>query len=135
MTMIVVPAPAKDADILKVVETWIDLLAARQYKEAAGLLMHDAANQNWTPALLAEVLDGYQKLEGRGPVTPVAGAETKGYEPYRDVDFWEDEKGSFAGDLHYSLPLGGVWSDVTALFNIRRVKGGYALELDDIHVL
>lgn len=133
--MTVVPAPARDADILKVVETWIDLLAAKQYAEAASLLMHDPAGPNWTPALLAEVLGGYQKLEGRGPVTPVASARADGYEPYRDIDFWEDEKGSFAGDLHYSLPLGGVWSDVTALFNIRRVKGGFALELDDIHVL
>ena len=133
--MIVVPAPAKEADILKIVETWIELLAERNYEAACGLLMRGGDGQDWPPALVAEVLDGYAKLEGRGRVTPVAGARVSDYRPYQEVDWWEDEKGAFAGDVHYSVPFEGVWSDVTAMFDIRRVPGGFALELDDIHVL
>ena len=133
--MIVVQAPAADEDILKVVERWIALIAEHRYDEACALLIHDEANQNWSAPMLAEVFRGYEALEGRGQVTPVATAREEDYRPDQDVDWWVEETGPFAGDIHYSLPLNGVWSDLTAMFNIRRVQNGFALELDDIHVL
>lgn len=133
--MIVIPEPATDVAVLKLIETWIGHLAEAEYADACALLLRDRDNTDWSPTLLAEVLDGYAKLEGRGRVTPVSTARQTDYQPDQDVDWWVDEKGSFAGDVHHSLPFNGVWSDVTALFNIRRVSKGFALELDDIHVL
>jgi hypothetical protein len=132
--MIVIPEPATDTAVLKVIETWIAHLANANYADACALLLRDPDNTDWSPALLAEVLDGYAKLEGRGRVTPLASAKATKTQPDQDVDWWVGEKGSFAGDVHHSLPLNGVWSDITALFNIRRVPKGFALELDDIGV-
>ncbi len=133
--MIVIPAPARDDALFSVIETWVGLLADGNYRQACGLLWNDPDQPNWTAALLAEVFDGYAKLEGRGRVTRVADARVTDYAPDLEVDWWVGETGQFAGDVHYSLPFDGVWSNVMAMFNICRVPGGFALELDDIHVL
>lgn len=39
------------------------------------------------------------------------------------------------GMVEYDLPINGVWSDLTAIFWLRRMPDGLALELYDIHIL
>jgi len=39
------------------------------------------------------------------------------------------------GTVEYDLPLNGAWSDLTAIFGLRRLPDGLALELYDIHIL
>jgi len=39
------------------------------------------------------------------------------------------------GQVWFDLPLNGVWSDLTATFDIKLDGEALYLELDDIHVL
>ena len=138
--MIVLPYDASDEAILALVERWVDALATRDYAGAAAMLTQDGNERDWPPSLVDEVISGYEAPGGPSPsrVTPRAAARqelTTG--PSVEVTRWVRPRArpEVAGTVEYDLPLNGTWSDLTAIFWIRRLPQGLALELYDIHIL
>lgn len=139
--MVTLPLDASDAEVLAVVRRWVDLLAAGQYAQAQALLLRDGAERDWPPELVAEVIAAYEPPSGASSgavshVTPVGQAQVLDLRPHHEVARWEaGGRPGVVGDVHFDLPMNGAWSDLTAIFWLRRVAEGMALELFDIHVL
>lgn len=138
--MLVISGAAKDRDILAIVERWIGLLAAGQSADAMALLKTTGAERDWSPELVMDLIASYEPAigdwDGTSLITPVETARTEDVKPNPHVDRWPqpNPRGAW-GDVHYDLPINGVWSDLTAMFRVREVPGGLALELYDVHVL
>src|SRR5262249_55871439 len=137
------PVSSTAADILALVEQFVDNLATRDYGVAHSLLRQSQHYAYWTPALIEEVISSYGPPTGesdveRSQVTARSSAREAGYSPCREVTFYEEPstlRDASIGDVHYDLPINGVWSDLTAIFGIHRDEAGVTLELEDIHVL
>ena len=135
------PRDASDANILALVDDWVELLAEERYGEALELV---AARSYWTVDLLRAVIQGYGIPEphpsGRSfrvtsPRTATTGANSPSA-PARTVNRWEEPNDvNCIGAVQYDLPIDGHWSDLTALFEIVQDGDWLALELDDVHVL
>lgn len=134
------------AAVEKVVYYWMELLAQEKYEQAFNLTYHDPRNQ-WTPAMMESVINGYGMLYEPGEevfkVTPYNEAAFHPGDVNRDQDLTLFEKPQIKahlpnmkilGYLWYGLPLNGKWSDLTATFNLLQGEGFWALELDEIHV-
>jgi hypothetical protein len=138
--MIVLPHDASDEAILVLVERWVDRLAARDYGGAAAMLTQEGNERNWPPSLVEEVISGYEAPGGPSPsvvTSPDAALEELPAGPRAEVTRWARPRArpEVAGTVEYDLPLNGAWSDLTAIFWIRRLPQGLALELYDIHIL
>lgn len=66
----------------------------------------------------------------RMTVTPIEAAQGR-QDPYQDVTRFEDRPPM----IEFDLPLDGEWSDLTAIFDLIDVGGGWAFALQDLHVL
>jgi hypothetical protein len=139
--MVILPPDATDANLLAVVRRWVDLLAAGEYPQAQSLLVRDGAERDWPPALVAELIASYELPPGASSgeasrVTTVNTARVFDVQPRHAVSRWQASgRPGVVGDIHFDLPINGVWSDLTAIFWLRQVPGGLVLELFDIHVL
>ena len=139
--MIIFPTNVSDGEILTTVGRWVDLLANGDYLQAQSLLMHDGAERNWPPESVAGLIGSYELPPAvhtgeRSRVTPVAEARVADIQPRPSVSRWDSSgRSGVVGDVHFDLPINGVWSDLTAIFFLRQVPGGIALELFDVHVL
>jgi hypothetical protein len=139
--MVTLPLDATDADLLAVVHSWVDLLAAGEYAQAQALLVRVEEERDWPPERVAEVIAAYQpcppaRTEGAVRVTSVRTARVADFLPRQAVSRWgEGCRPGVVGDIHFDLPINGAWSDLMANFFFRRVAGGLALELWDLHVV
>ena len=135
--MKVLPANASDETILNRVREWVNLLAADRVEEALALLSAEDAERDWPPDRVREAIAGYElEPDVLSAVTPVETARAEDIQPSHTVDRWEHEsRPGVVGDVAFDLPVNGVWSDLTALFWIKQVPEGLALELYDIHIL
>jgi hypothetical protein len=127
--------------MLSVVREWVDLLAVGDYAQAQALLVRDGAERDWSPELVAKLIASYELPPGASSaeesrVTPVSDARVFDVRPCHSVSRWDaGGRPGVIGDVHFDLPINGVWSDLTAIFWLRQVADGLALELFDIHVL
>ena len=108
---------------------WFRLLARGAFGEAAALLDEpNSYGEKWTADKIRSVLRDHARpepvavsdpdtLDGDGRPSLVALADGHGF------------------SFEHDLPLGGVWSDLTAQFEFLRRPDGYAVVLHDIHVL
>lgn len=125
---------------MEFVEKWIELLSYGQYREAYNQLSQPS-NDIWSPQLLEEVTTAYELSPSAGDpsetsrVTSVAAARVVDCRPYQDVDWYAGNPDSNAGMVHYSLPINGIWSDLTAIFRILRIDDAVVLQLEDVHVM
>ena len=139
--MITLPANASDNEILYVVRRWVDLLANGEFDEAQALLIRDGAERDWPPELVAELIISYELPPAvdtgeKARVTKIGDARVADIHPHPFVARWEKSgRPGVIGDVHFDLPINGIWSDLTAIFFLRQVAEGLALELFDIHVL
>jgi hypothetical protein len=135
----VVVAPT-DEDVLSLATKWVNLLAQAEFEQAQGLLV-TSSEGIWTPTLVKAVIAAYELPPRAGDnsptsrVTPPHAARVVDYRPDRDVTWFPDGSDQNAGMVHYSLPINGIWSDLTAIFRIHRQANGVALDLEDVHVL
>jgi len=126
--------------VLEFVEKWIELLSNGQYREAYDQLSQPP-HDTWSPELLEDVTSSYELSPSAGDlsetsrVTSVTGARVVDYRPDKDVDWYEGNPDSNAGMVHYSIPINGIWSDLTATFRIQRINDGVVLQLEDMHVM
>lgn len=147
-TAIRLPASADEESILDSIRTWVGCLARLDYETAHGLTGHEAYFYNldgqkerfaWTPDHMREVIEGYGQpdpdAEIKYQVTPISEAHCDS-KPEQCVD-WCDAPlaDSRIGLVYFDLPLNGEWSDLTAIFDLRKVDGALVLVLDDIHVM
>lgn len=138
-----VALPARsNAAVRVVIERWVGLLVEERFDDAMATV---GPSGTWTPDLLARVIGNYGSVEPREDgrtfaVTPVATAVGDG--PRFEVTWCDppvtnrlDYAPDLLGRARYDLPVDGVWSDVTASFEILDLAEGPALALDDVHVL
>jgi len=139
--MIILSDNASDAEVLAVVRRWVDLLADGNYLQAHALLNHVEAERNWPADLVEELIHSYElgpavDSAGVSHVTRIDDARVVDVNPRPSVSrFKNSGRPTVIGDVHFDLPINGVWSDLTAIFFLRKVAGGIALEIFDIHVL
>ena len=128
------PAAPGDTQILDLIDAWIADLARGDYACAHARTAHDAY-YGWTPALLRAVIEGYGSPEPYADgtvyrVTPAALAS--GTPQERCVE--RQDGGAALAEARHSLPLNGVWSDLTATFRVESTALGSRLVLQEIHV-
>lgn len=138
--MIVLPPDAPDEAILAAVHQWVDALAGRDYVGASTLLTPTGNERDWPPRLVEEVISRYEAPGGSSPsrvTSPTSATLDPDVVPRREVTRWPQPRARLevAGTVEYDLPINEVWSDLTAIFWLRRLPDGLALELYDIHVL
>ncbi|MBC6988181.1 hypothetical protein [Hymenobacter sp. BT491] len=136
---------ASDEDLLNAVRDWVRLLAAEEYEEALRYTYQDPYFE-WTPDLIRDVIYGYgfPVLDEGDEVYKVTSLETAvetngGLGPRAEVDFHMPRKHRISNtlivaEIWFGLPLNGVWSDVTATFNVLFMEECVSLELQEIHV-
>jgi hypothetical protein len=112
------------------VRRWLSLLAAGRIEEAASLI--DEPNSyglRWSPEDIKKALQDYSVDDVPPHVTDPEGTPGNSR-----PDLLELSDGS--GYLFdYAVPLNGEWSDLTLQFEFLKRSGGYAVVLQDIHVL
>uniref|UniRef100_UPI0035CAA33E hypothetical protein n=1 Tax=uncultured Hymenobacter sp. TaxID=170016 RepID=UPI0035CAA33E len=140
---VVLPIDVSDEDLLDAVRLWIHLLEAERYEEALEYTYQDPYYE-WTPELIRDVIYGYgfPEYEGEPEIYKVTSMEeavgTNG-NPYAEVEFHmprkhRTEDALIVGEIWFSLPLNGKWSDVTATFNVLYMPYCVSLELQEIHI-
>jgi hypothetical protein len=132
-----------DQAVRSAIERWVGLLVEQRFEEALAMLV---PSEQWTPELLGNVIRNYGFVEpredGRRFSVTAPAATPEGGDSRFEVTWLERpvrNRLDFAPDLlghaRYDLPLDGVWSDVTATFDILDLPEGAALALDDVHVM
>jgi hypothetical protein len=114
------------------------LLADNRFDEACSLLEHpNRFGVVWTPDLIKETVHDtfspdtlFYKFYPEGPIF----TDPYELEEQRDIEPIEFDDGS-GYHFEYDIPLNGKWSDLTAIFEILKTPKGYAVFLDDLHVL
>lgn len=131
-----------DEDILDAVRTWVRLLAAERYEEAYQYTYQDPYFE-WSPEMIKSVVYGYglpyEDGEEVFKVTPLELAVESNGAPYAEVFFHMPRKHRIdqalvVAEIWFALPLNGVWSDLTATFNVLFMPECVSLELQEIHV-
>lgn len=128
------------AAALRFVENWIQLLSESRYEDAFNML-HLPSDNSWSGSLIEEVTTSYKLPLTAGDdsdsshVTAVSEARTVDYTPDRTVDWYEGNPDTNLGMIHHSLPINGIWSDLTAIFRLHRCDDGVGVALEDIHVM
>jgi hypothetical protein len=138
--------PVTNEDIEAAVQTWLDLLAEDMYDDAYAFTLHDPYYQ-WTPYLLEQVINGYglpfeedSKLS-KCKVTSWVTAEDNGSKHNKDIEWYDiptlhpSSSHMIIGEVFYDLPIDGIWSDLTAIFQILQIDDYVTLELNDIQML
>jgi len=138
--MLMFPLTATDEQLLQAVESWVGLLAKKNYNEAfEALYRQSPLDDGWSPALIRSLVEnhGSPKPCRDGSihnVTPIAETSGGRPHPYRKAYRFEEEDG-VEGYIHFDLPLDGAWSDVTAVFDIWKSGDKLVLHLESMHVL
>jgi hypothetical protein len=132
-----------DAAVRSAIERWVGLLVEQRFEEALAML---ARSEQWTPELLVNVIGNYGSVEprddGRTFSVTARAVTTAGGDARFEVTWLDppltnrlDYAPDLLGHARYDLPLNGVWSDVTATFDILDLPDGVALALADVHVM
>lgn len=137
------PQPLFEAFVLH----WFKLLAYGEFERACSMVDEpNSYGMRWTPdhdddpATFPKGEDGngYRKgikplvEEIMGPNVTYSDPDSVTGEPDMMFDEFEDGSGYW---FHCQMPVDGEWSDITALFEFMKRSTGYAVILDDLHVL
>ena len=137
---------APDGALKALVVEWSELLAVGKFADALAMFPN-AGHPDWTPDLLARTIAGYGLPEPHpnGNIYTVTPLQDR---PDADEIIREEitvdrenlyglDPAHYLGMIHYDdVPLNGQRSDLTARFNIRRVRADrLTLEFLDIHVM
>jgi hypothetical protein len=133
---------ATDEELLRVIESWVELLAMGRFDEAFSQILC-CSDVGWTPELIRTVITNYGSPEPRRDgkvfrVTPILREHSSGDRYFYEVERYGDDPNrpqEYIGAVAYNLPLNGEWSDLTVMFDLILVDDALVLSLDDIHVL
>ena len=128
---------SKPADMIAFVAQWFGLMAEGRVEAALSQL--DEPNSygiSWTRDVIERLLADtfcHSRYLDRHPEGPrFTTPDTATGKPRADVLALDDGSGYSLG---HDVPLNGEWSDLTAQFEFLRRDAGYAVVLDDLHVL
>jgi hypothetical protein len=130
------PSDSDDATIVAAIEEWVDFLANGKLDEAtAWLYQPPHTTQPMTAELIDQLIVDYwwdaPPAGGRHRVTQRESAAGGG--PRTSIVRLTADP--TAGSVYYALPVDGKWSDLTAIFEFRRLDDATVISLDDLHVL
>ena len=128
-------SPPTDAEILMVVESWVDDLTREDYATAYSRTEHDPYYA-WTPDLIRAVIEGYGHPEPHpcGEVFKVTPRQSAKGRQYNRLVERTDIPDSSIAEVRYDLPLNDEWSDLTATFRIEMRDVAAVIILEEIHV-
>jgi len=134
-------ADAPQEKVIKFVKDWLKLLSEDRLEEACALLEPlpaTSGDKNWTPALLKRiVVETFPPTSHFSSIHPEGPIFTDPYElepqANREVVGEFNDNGGYWFDC--DMPLNHKWSDLTALFEFRKTPNGYAVILEDLHVM
>lgn len=130
--MIVKPGiNAKESDLVEFVHGWVKLCAEGKIDQAFSLLDEpvDQFRHTWTPGDIKEITYDHFDDEKYPTITnpdEVDGNIRKDVFEYNDGSGW---------GVEYDLPLNGVVSDFTLMFDFIKSGGVLKVILDDCHVM
>ena len=139
--MRILPADSTDDLILGVVREWVAMLSSGDYVGAYQMMGHED-RYGWSPDLIRKVIEGYgsPKPHRSGHKFRVSTVDHASGKPaYRKVERFSepidlgDDVIAIADVLH-DLPLDGMWSDLTARFQVQTCGNDMILVLEEIHV-
>jgi len=126
--------------ILAVIRGWVNLLAQKNFRQAAAYLAPVPGNEAQHSARnIEESLGLYSRRYREAPESdrqkyvPVVT-------PFDDMDAAGEnmtiyKKGTEAPIVEYDIPIEGRWSDLTAKFRLMEFPEGFGIALIDLHVL
>jgi len=125
-----------DEELLDLVRSWVDLLAAGDYESAISRFGYSLSEQPDRECILSH-LRSYRSDELYPGVTDFAVTDWRtavgGNQDREQIIEWYDQSSPIAGAISYDLPLNGRWSDLTADFVLyARQDDGYILCLEEI---
>jgi hypothetical protein len=130
--MIVKPGiNAKESDLVEFVHGWVKLCGEGKIDQAFSLLDEpvDQSRHTWTPEDIKEIT--YDHFDDEKYPTITNPDEVDGH---IRKDVFEYNDGSGWG-VEYDLPLNGVVSDFTLMFDFIKSGGVLKVILDDCHVM
>jgi len=135
--MTIVPRDVTNDELLDVVRSWVDLMAAGDYGTAFARFGYSLAELP-SDACLAEALRDYRSEkffpgETDFRVTDWRTAAGGNPSPEEKVE-WYESSGSLAGAISFDLPLNGKWSNLQADFVLYASEdpAGFILVLEEI---
>ncbi len=133
-----IPTSAGPSDLIAFVHRWFGLLAVgRDDAAAAELDEPNSYGQRWTgPAIRAALEEAFpegcrfraEHAEGLRVTDPLGASGSA-----QDTVVELKDRGGYS--VWCSVPLNEEWSDLSALFTFVRRDEGFAVVLDDLHVL
>ena len=128
-----------EKDFPEYVRRWFQLLSENRMEDACALIDEpDQFGRTWTPAFILKVVHDtlspdtiFYRDHPEGPVfTTPYGLEER---PLGDLLFECDDYGGYCVDME--VPLNGERSDLTAQFEFLKRPNGYAVSLQNLHVM
>jgi hypothetical protein len=122
-------------EILDFVKKWFKLLADDKLEEGCAMLLPNSYGIVWTPDLIKQTMNEiyspdtwFYHYHPEGPIFS---------DPY-DLGKQRFEEAIETPDgyaFDYDVPLNGEWSDLTAQFQFIKQPNGYAVVLEDLHIM
>ena len=126
--------------VLGMIREWVNLLAARDFEQAACYLAPiPGAKVQYSAGSIEQALGYYSRRYRNAPEhekRKLIPAVTALNEMDPDGETMTIYKmGPEAAVIDYDLPIEGKWSDLTAKFRLVQLPEGFGLGLIDLHVL
>ena len=113
--------------VSRFIHEWFRLLAEGQFAQAAAVLDEPTSyGERWTAESIQHALYDYS------PAAAVTDPELLPPDQHQSLIAFSDGRGY---SFNCSVPLAGKWSDLTAQFEFLRRPSGFAVVLQDLHVL
>jgi hypothetical protein len=106
---------------------WFRLIAAGDFERAIAALDEPTSyGERWSPEAIQRILQDYS------PDATVTAPDDLPPDPGQSIGAFNDGRGYW---FECSVPLNHSWSDLTAQFDLLFRPSGFAVALQDIHVL
>lgn len=136
--MIDISPQAPSQSIVAFVKGWMKLLAEGRFEEACAMIdQPHGYGITWTPGLIRQTVNAtcspettFYQFHPEGPIF----TNPFELEEQREIKVVKYDDGS-GYTFNYDVPLNGQWSDLTARFEFLKRANGYAVVLQDLHVL
>ena len=122
---------SSESDLIKFVDDWVELCAEGNIEEAFSILDKpiESSRHQWSPQDIEEItFDHFD--DGKQPVI-TSPDEVKG-KIRKDIFAYDDGSG---WGIEYGLPMNGIVSDFTLMFDFLKKNNTLLVILDDCHVM
>ena len=139
--MIELKVDCSDEEVFEAVRIWVNILAEEDYQRAFDMV-YIPHGSHWNIDLLKAVITGYGNPTPKDDspsykVTQTSSARVESVKPRWEIDRCEEtpQTDGEVAEVVADLPLNGVWTDLTAVFELHKLGDHCVLELLRIDVL